>query len=159
MTAIVVLVLRTGLAILLYLFLWRVLQTLWQELKQQGTILSSQKRRTLHVDVIMENGRASKFHFRQNEVLIGRGQNCDISLTDEALSANHARISFHHGQWWLDDLGSTNGTFLNSERITTPTVIITGDKFKCGDTIFSLQSDLYEGMLPTKVHSGLGDSE
>ena len=61
MTAIVVLVLRIGLAIVLYIFLWRVMQTLWQELRQQGTILSSQKKPGIHVDAVMENSRGFKY--------------------------------------------------------------------------------------------------
>ena len=49
--------------------------------------------------------------------MIGRDTHCDLSVMDEALSAHHARITFHHGQWWLEDLNSTNGTFLNREKL------------------------------------------
>jgi hypothetical protein len=156
MTATVVLVLRVGLAIVLYIFLWRVLQTLWQELKQQGTILSSQKKPGIHMDATMEDGKELKFHFWQNEITIGRGPHCHISLPDEALSASHARLSFHHGQWWLEDIGSTNGTFLNKEKIILPTVIITGDQFKCGNTIFSLRIDLFDDKFPASIQNEIG---
>ena len=156
MTATVVLVLRIGLAIILYVFLWRVFQTLRQELKQQGTLISSQKKPGIHMDAKMENGREFKYHLRQSEIVIGRGTHCDISLLDEALSASHVRISFHHGQWWLEDLGSTNGTFLNKEQITTPTVIITGDQFKCGNTNFSIRIDLLDDKFPQDIQKGIG---
>lgn len=156
MTAIVVLVLRIGLAIVLYIFLWRVMQLLWQELKQQGTILSSQKKPGIHVDAKMENGKETKYHFWQSEIVIGRGSHCDISLKDEALSASHARVSFHHGQWWLEDLGSTNGTFLNKDQIAVPTVIITGDQFKCGNAIFLLRIDLLDDKFPQGIQNGIG---
>lgn len=156
MTAPVVLVLRIGLAIVLYIFLWRVFQTLWQELKQQGTLLASQKKPGLHLDAKMENGKEFKFHFYQSEVLIGRGSQCDVSLMDEALSASHARISFHHGQWWLEDLGSTNGTFLNKDQIAVSTVIITGDIFKCGNTFFTLRIDLLDGKFPSSLQNEIG---
>lgn len=141
MTATLVLILRIGLAIALYYFLWRVLQSLWQSLKQQGAILSNQKKPWIHIDAITGNGQEYRYDFHQSEILIGRGPNCSISLEDESLSASHARISFHHAQWWLEDLGSTNGTTLNRDKIVTPVVIIGGDQFKCGHTTFTLRID------------------
>ena len=156
MTATVVLVLRVGLAILLYIFLWRVLQTLWQELKQQGNLISTQKKPGIRLTAKMEDGNETNYHFWQPEIVIGRGSHCDISLLDEALSANHVRISFHHGQWWLEDLGSTNGTFLNKDQIAVPTVIITGDLFKCGNTTFSIRIDLFDGKFPSTIQNEIG---
>lgn len=141
MTAVVVLVLRIGLALLLYVFLWRVMQTLWQDLKGQSTFLLAQKKPGILVNAQPENEAERKYHFRQTEITIGRGPNCDISLKDEALSARHARLSFHHGQWWLEDLGSTNGTFLNKDLVKVPAVVITGDQFQCGNTLFTLRID------------------
>jgi hypothetical protein len=158
MTATIVLALRIGLAVILYLFIWRVMQLLRQDLKQQGSILSSQKKPGIHVDAEMENGRGFKFHFWQPDIVIGRGPHCDITLADEALSVSHARISFHHGQWWLEDLGSTNGTFINKDRIVVPTVIITGDQFKCGNTLFLLRIDLLDDKFPQNIHNGIGGS-
>ena len=139
MTATIVLVLRIVLAAVLYYFLWRVFQTLWQELKQQSTSISSKKIPGIHFDVTMGDGSESAYHFRQSGILVGRSAQCDILLLDEALSANHARLAYHHGQWWLEDTGSTNGTFLNTDRITVPTVIITGDEFKCCNTRFRVR--------------------
>ncbi|GAB4462089.1 MAG: FHA domain-containing protein [Anaerolineales bacterium] len=149
MTAIVVLALRIGLAVLLYVFLWRVTQTLWQEIKGQSAFILSQKAPGIHVSVRPESGAEINYHFRQSEIIIGRSSNCDISLKDEALSARHARLSFHHGQWWLEDLGSTNGTFLNQDRIKVPAVVITGDQFKCGGAFFSLRID----PIPTNIQT------
>jgi pSer/pThr/pTyr-binding forkhead associated (FHA) protein len=47
-------------------------------------------------------------------------------------------LSYHHNQWWLEDLGSTNGTLLNQEKLTIPTVVISGDEFRCGETRFTI---------------------
>lgn len=139
MIATVVLVLRLILTIALYGFLGWALWTLLQELKQQGDKLATQKKPNLTIHFKIGEGKESVQHFSQSEIMIGRDTNCDLSMMDEALSAHHARLSHHHGQWWLEDLNSTNGTFLNREILTTPAVVITGDQFKCGNTVFDIR--------------------
>lgn len=139
MTATLVLVLRIGLAVILYYFLWRVFQSLRQDLNQQGNILSNKKKPGIQIHTKPSDGKESTYNFRQTEIVIGRGPQCDISIKDDVLSGSHARVSFHHSQWWLEDLNSRNGTFLNEHPITTPTVVIDGDKFKCGNITLTLQ--------------------
>lgn len=149
MIATIVLALRLTLAIALYAFLGWAFFTLLQELRQQGNKLSTQKKLGITFYIKIEEGRESIRHFTQPEIMLGRDTNCDLSVMDEALSAHHARITFHHGQWWLEDLNSTNGTFLNHEKLTTPAVVITGDEFKCGNTIFSIRIDADDKLSPT----------
>jgi len=149
MIATIVLALRLALAIALYAFLGWAFFTLLQELRQQGNKLSTQKKLGITFYIKIEEGRESIRHFTQPELMLGRDMNCDLSVMDEALSAHHARITFHHGQWWLEDLNSTNGTFLNREQLTTPAVVITGDEFKCGNTIFSIRIDSDDKLSPT----------
>ena len=84
--------------------------------------------------------------------MIGRDTHCDLSVLDEALSSHHARITFHHGQWWLEDLNSRNGTLLNREKLNTPAVIITGDQFKCGNTLFDIRVDADDDALPANTN-------
>ncbi|MCI0552404.1 MAG: FHA domain-containing protein [Anaerolineae bacterium] len=141
MIATVVLALRFALAIALYAFLGWALFTLLQELKQQGNKLSTQKKPSITIFVNIEKKRESQRYFTQTEIIIGRDTHCDLSVMDETLSAHHARITYHHGQWWLEDLNSRNGTFLNREKLNTPAVIITGDQFKCGNTLFDIRVD------------------
>jgi len=137
----VVLALRLVLAIALYGFLAWALLTLWQELRQQANQLSILKKTNITIEIKAGQKRVSQSHFSQPEVTIGRDTNCDLSVMDEALSARHARIIHHHGQWWLEDLDSKNGTFLNREKLTVPAVVITGDEFKCGNTVFHIRID------------------
>jgi len=139
MTATLVLLLRLILAIALYAFLGWALWNLLREFKQQGDKLAAQKKPAITLSIKTEQGKESKRQFSQPQIMIGRDTKCDVSMMDEALSAHHARLTFHHGQWWLEDLNSTNGTFLNREKLTTPAVVITGDHFKCGNTVFSIQ--------------------
>ena len=139
MTATLVLLLRLILAIALYAFLGWALWNLLREFKQQGDKLAAQKKPAITLSIKTEQGKESKRQFSQPQIMIGRDTKCDVSMMDEALSAHHARLTYHHGQWWLEDLNSTNGTFLNREKLTTPAVVITGDHFKCGNTVFSIQ--------------------
>lgn len=139
MIATVVFLLRLILAVSLYAFLGWALWMLLQELKQQGDKLAAQKTPTLTIHFRIGEAKESLKQFVQSEIMIGRDTNCDLSVMDEALSAHHARLTHHHGQWWLEDLNSTNGTFLNREILTTPAVVITGDQFKCGNTLFDIQ--------------------
>ena len=147
MTATLVLVLRIGLAVILYYFLWRVFQTLRQDLTQQGSILSNQKKPGIHIRAKTNDGMENVHVFWQTEIVIGRGPQCHVSIKDDALSASHAQLSFHHAQWWLEDLGSRNGTFLNNDQITTPTVVISDDQFKCGNTILTLRIEKFDTQL------------
>lgn len=144
MIATVVLVLRFALAIALYAFLGWALLTLWQELRQQGKKLSEQKIPGITITRKPVQGKETRDHFSQPEIIIGRNIQCDLSIMDKALSARHARITFHHGQWWLEDLNSTNGTFLNEDKLNTPAVVITGDEFKCGNSLFAIHVDVIE---------------
>ena len=150
MIASVVLALRLILAIALYCFLGWALLTLWKELKQQANRLSIQKQPGIMIEAKLGKDKLSQSHFSQSEVMIGRDTNCDLSVMDEALSAHHARIIYHHGQWWLEDLNSTNGTFLNHEKLIVPAVVITGDEFKCGNTFFNIRISLDDKFSPVK---------
>jgi len=150
MFATLVLVLRIALAVALYAFLGWALWTLLQEIRQQGNKISSQKKPGISLYVKVGNGAESQRYFSQAEVLIGRDTHCDLSVMDDALSAHHARLTHHHGQWWLEDLHSKNGTLLNHEKLSTPAVIITGDQFKCGNTVFDIRVELNDKLSPAE---------
>jgi pSer/pThr/pTyr-binding forkhead associated (FHA) protein len=146
MIATLVLLLRLLLAVALYAFLGWALWNLLREFKQQGDRLATQKTPGIVLSIKVDDGPESKRQFSQPQIMIGRDTKCDVSMVDEALSAHHARLSHHHGQWWLEDLNSTNGTFLNREKLTTPAVVITGDHFKCGNTVFSIHVEDSDGL-------------
>jgi hypothetical protein len=131
MSGIIVLILRILLAISLYAFLVWALFTLWNELRTSQHLLNSKKVPVISIQ-ILEIEPESIHQYSLSHLLIGRDPACDVCLPNELVSAKHARLSFHHNQWWVEDLQSTNGTFLNEERIYTPTVLISGDELRCG---------------------------
>jgi pSer/pThr/pTyr-binding forkhead associated (FHA) protein len=142
MIATIVLVLRIALTIALYVFLAWALVTVLQDLRQQGTRISTQKKPGLTIFVKSMQGVESQRFFTQNEITIGRDTHCDLSMMDETMSAHHARLVHHHGQWWLEDLNSTNGTYLSGQKLNTSAVVITGDEFKCGNTYFNIRVEV-----------------
>lgn len=149
MIATIVLVLRIALTIALYVFLAWALSTVLQDLRQQGTKIATQKKPGITIIIKILQGIESQRFFTQSEIMIGRDSHCDLSLLDETMSAHHARLIHHHGQWWLEDLNSTNGTYLNRDKLTTPAVIITGDEFKCGNTLFAVRVEVDDKLSPT----------
>jgi len=78
-------------------------------------------------------------YFTDDEVIIGRDPQCHCPLSDETASARHARLNYHHKQWWIEDLQSKNGTKLNGEKVSVPTVVISGDKITCGHATITLK--------------------
>lgn len=70
---------------------------------------------------------------------IGRSLRNTVSLDDESLSAEHALLSWREGTWWLEDLESTNGTFLNGARVTHTVPVTPGDIVEVGRVALRLE--------------------
>ncbi len=131
MSAVLVLVFRILLAATLYVFLGWAILILWRDLRRQSQMSGQQKIPALHLTWQIDHQNQER-QFLTPEVLIGRDPGNDCYMPDETISARHARITFHHNHWWVEDLNSTNGTFLNQERLDVPAVIVTGDEMRCG---------------------------
>lgn len=70
---------------------------------------------------------------------IGRAEGCEIRLDDTYASQHHARFSTREGAWVVEDLGSTNGTYVNDHRIQTPVEVHAGDVVRIGKTVMELR--------------------
>jgi pSer/pThr/pTyr-binding forkhead associated (FHA) protein len=159
MSAPFVLALRALLAVSLYAFLGWTLITIWRELRAQGTLLAARKIPGINLHINIADQAPFQRFLTQSEILIGRDAHCDIPLLDDTVSIRHARLSYHHGQWWLEDLGSTNGTHLNKEKVSIPTVVISGDKVDCGKASITINLDVDPTNPPTQRIPNSGDSE
>ena len=90
--------------------------------------------------VILEGvDRGQSASLAQAPILIGRGSDAAIRLHDDYASTPHARIAHSGNQWYIEDLGSTNGTYVNNHRITQPTTIALGTQVRIGKTILELR--------------------
>jgi pSer/pThr/pTyr-binding forkhead associated (FHA) protein len=72
-------------------------------------------------------------------ILLGRGTDAAIRLDDDYVSTRHARFATNGEQWFVEDLGSTNGTYLGSQRITSPVPIGLGIAVRLGKTTVELR--------------------
>jgi pSer/pThr/pTyr-binding forkhead associated (FHA) protein len=159
MSAPFVLALRVLLAMSLYAFLGWTLLTIWRELRSQGTLLAARKIPGINLNIQIGNQPPIQRYFTQAEILLGRDSHCDIPLPDDTVSVRHARLSHHHGQWWLEDLGSTNGTRLNKDKVSIPTVVINGDQVDCGRASITINLGTDATNPPTQRIPDLGESE
>ncbi len=134
MSGAVILALRLILAIALYGFLGWALLIFWREIRRQGISLANRRVPSINLTIRYKQAPPIIKNFTQPTITLGRDPGCDIPLVDDTVSTRHAQLSYHHNQWWLEDLSSTNGTVLNQIVITMPTVLTAGDEIRCGDT-------------------------
>jgi pSer/pThr/pTyr-binding forkhead associated (FHA) protein len=80
--------------------------------------------------------RGSKFELTGVEMTIGRAAGCQVALPDDTFASTvHARIYGRDGAIYVEDLGSTNGTYLNGMRLGAPAVLRPGDQLQVGNTV------------------------
>jgi pSer/pThr/pTyr-binding forkhead associated (FHA) protein len=140
MSGIILLILRSALTITLYTFLGWALWLLWRDLRNQSDNISLQQVAPLSIS--MQIGDISrKEQYNSPDITIGRDPTCEFVINSKTVSTYHAHLSYHHGQWWLEDLESTNGTLLNQESVSTQTVVATGDQIQCGEAILTIEKN------------------
>ena len=145
----VLLVLKIAFLVLLYLFIWRIVRTASRDLRlpQESFVLapsggagiqaSRPGPQTGRLVVVKSADLASGEDYELNsaQLTIGRGNQNDIPIgTDEYASARHARFEPRQDGVWVQDLGSTNGTFLNGTRLDRPRRLTGGDIIRIGET-------------------------
>ena len=73
------------------------------------------------------------------QITIGRAEDSTLVITDDYASARHARLVPRGGQWFVEDLGSTNGTYLDRAKVTAPTPVPLGVPIRIGRTSIELR--------------------
>jgi pSer/pThr/pTyr-binding forkhead associated (FHA) protein len=149
---------KFGLLVLLYLFVWRSLKTVASGLSDRPRSTASvpapppaapparaSKRRggsgvPTNVVIHGKDGRRIGSFKLTGDIEIGRADHCTIRLADTYASQVHARLSARNGSWTIEDLGSTNGTFLNERRLESPSQVRSGDKVRIGTTVLELRA-------------------
>jgi pSer/pThr/pTyr-binding forkhead associated (FHA) protein len=133
---------------LLYLFLYRVVRLTLRELRAPAVTAEGpapapprRERRgdgrgALRLRITEPAGRRGETHAIDRELTVGRGAGCAIVLADDTyVSQLHARLFQQNGEGYVEDLGSTNGTFVNGKAITGATRLRRGDQVQFGQTV------------------------
>jgi pSer/pThr/pTyr-binding forkhead associated (FHA) protein len=143
---------------LLYLFFLRVLRAVWSELREPKTVQVAAvppapppqaaptrqrddrgKRSSDKLVVLEPPERKGQTFDLGEELTVGRAAGCGVALPEDTfVSQLHARVFRRDGSFYVEDLGSTNGTFLNKKPITTAVALRTGDRLQVGKTLLEL---------------------
>jgi hypothetical protein len=143
--------LKIGFLVLLYLFIWRIVRTASRDVRlpQESFVLAPQQAAAAGLGSAAPRAHAGRLVVVKSPALepgeewsvdsmqltIGRAPENDIPLgVDEYASAKHARIEPRRDGIWVEDIGSTNGTFVNGIRLTRPRKLTTGDVVRVGET-------------------------
>ena len=152
----VLLLLKAGFLVLLYLFIWRIVRTASRDLRlpQESFVLGPQQAAALGLGehqpqlamgrlVVIKStaiDENAEFVLDSSGISIGRGRPNDVPLDgDEFASANHARVEPRRDGVWIEDVGSTNGTFVNGIRLSHPRKLVVGDLVRVGETDFRFE--------------------
>jgi hypothetical protein len=142
------LVLKVAFLVLLYLFIWRIVRTVARDvtLPQESFVLAPGSVPGLDDEPHTEAGKVvvltspalaegEEWELNSSPLTLGRSTHNDVQLGhDEYASSTHARIEPRRDGVWLEDVGSTNGTYLNGTRLTHPKRLTPGDIVRVGET-------------------------
>ena len=142
---------------LLYLFFFRVLRAVWAELspptRASSAAAAAPSGRPAARTTSGGGGRSGPLRLRVlepaeargrnyelgDELTVGRASGCQIALPDDTYASQlHARIFRRDGEVFIEDLGSTNGTFLNRKKVSAPVALRKGDRLQIGKTVLEV---------------------
>jgi hypothetical protein len=149
----VLLVLKIAFLVLLYLFIWRIVRTASRDLRspQESFLLGPQEAAQLGLGAAARSPQTGRLVVVNSPALpegeehaldsvpftVGRGSANDIGLDgDEFASARHARFEPRHDGVWVEDVGSTNGTFVNGIKLERARKLAPGDVVRIGESDF-----------------------
>jgi pSer/pThr/pTyr-binding forkhead associated (FHA) protein len=139
MSELTVTLLRLGYLVLLWAFVLSAIGVLRRDL--YGTRITSRGRRAGPTRLVVTEGplRGTTLPLGSTAVLIGRAPSCTLVLDDDYSSSRHARVYPEGGQWLVEDMGSTNGTFLDDQKVTSAVQVRPGAQIRIGQSVLELQ--------------------
>ncbi|HZD79339.1 MAG TPA: FHA domain-containing protein [Actinomycetota bacterium] len=151
MSPFVLSVLKYSLLALLYFFIYRAVRAVVVDVAGRRPARGAEPRRVVPTKATRGGRPPSSLvvhapdgdklgSFRLSEPLtVGRDPGCDVPLEDTYVSQEHARLYRQDGTWYVEDLGSTNGTYLNDRRVAAPSTVHAGDVVRVGKTVLEFR--------------------
>ncbi|MGQ0848047.1 MAG: FHA domain-containing protein [Actinomycetota bacterium] len=137
MPELILTILRLIFLALVYLFVWQVARAITRHLgfgQARGS-----KRASNRIAVVRSDAQAGLVFVVNGATVVGRSPQADVVLDDPYASEYHLRLVAGDGSLTVSDLGSTNGTYVNGRRITTPTNLRRGDALQVGKTVMEVR--------------------
>jgi FHA domain len=155
-------IMQWGVIALIFLFFLRVIRAVWvemspatirkprslrrQERREERAAAApapappkASRKRQLYLKVVQPPEHSGRTYDLDDELTIGRSPGCGVSMPEDIYASTlHARLFRRNDQLWVEDLGSTNGTFVNSEQITQAVRLGKGDLLQIGSTVFEV---------------------
>jgi hypothetical protein len=154
-------IMQWGVIALIFLFFLRVIRAVWVEMspatirkprsqrrrerreERAAAVVPSapkpSRRRHLYLKVVQPPEHAGRAYDLDDELTIGRSPGCGVAMPEDIYTSTlHARLFRRNDQLWVEDLGSTNGTFVNSEQISQAMKLGKGDLLQIGSTVFEV---------------------
>ena len=154
-------VMQWAVIVLIFLFFLRVIRAVWVEMSpvtirkprsvrrqerreqrtaaRQASPAPERRRRQLYLKVVQPANHAGRTFDLDDELTIGRSPGCGVAMPEDIYTSTlHARLFRRNDQLWVEDLGSTNGTFVNAEQISKAVRLGRGDHLQSGSTVFEV---------------------
>ena len=156
-------ILKLCLLALIYLFLVRVLRAVWAEVAVPAPANGARRRgrrgapapapvpapappkgrkargAPTELVAVESASQAGRRYPLGDEITVGRAAGCQVTVDDTYVSQLHARVFTRDGQLFVEDLGSTNGTYLNRVKVAGPMVMQKGDRLQVGNTVLEVR--------------------
>lgn len=143
--------LRLGFLVALWLFVLGVLRVLRRDLvsgtrttrprsRPVDALRTHRQRKRAHLVVSMSDGSMRRLDLSEQTISFGRGSDNTVAIDDDFTSTHHARITSRERGWVIEDCGSTNGTWVERKRITSPTPLVPGMRVRIGRTEIAVKA-------------------
>lgn len=141
--------------LIIYLFIFSVIALIYMDIKKSSRkerikneeSESSSPQKCYAVLKTIKNKRAAEakmkaaYRINGKGVIIGRGKDCDIPINNMFLSLEHFQVWFDEGEWYIGDMGSKNGTYLNGSKLKKVKTIEDGDEISFGEIKFIFEEE------------------